>query len=38
MTKNLRPYQLQAIANVEDNINAGVDKHFLNKTCIYYYN
>ena len=29
MTKSLRPYQLQAIANVEDNLNAGVDKQLL---------
>lgn len=29
MVKNLRPYQLQAIANVEDNLNAGVDKQLL---------
>lgn len=29
MNKNLRPYQLQAIANVEDNLNSGVDKQLL---------
>jgi len=29
MTKNLRTYQLQAIANVEDNLNAGIDKQLL---------